>query len=225
MNRLLLVVAFGFLACGQPTDPRAAIDAAYQRADAAYVAAKTLADLESIREWLDTPDCVYTDFGQPARRWSEMKASAAEGLRTRIVKIQSSVQQFEVNGDTAALGPPSQLGRTESLFLISWIQDESHGAGERLPLRLFGHELPPSERPDGGDPAFRLQPMDGRVQGTGLDLEQIFRSPLNVFGDGVAMSRSREQRAKDDEVERTLQHFHTRRRFRAHCVGTLLIIL
>ena len=68
--------------------------------------------------------------------------------------------------------------------------------------------------------------MEGRVQRTGLDLEQVFRGPLNVFGDGMPVGGSCEQGAEDEEVERALQEFHTRGRFfAAHCVGILLFIL
>src|SRR5262249_52393516 len=67
---------------GAQGDARAAIAAAYARADAAYVAARTIADLEAIREWLDTPDCTYADFDQTPRRWTDMRTYAAEGLRT-----------------------------------------------------------------------------------------------------------------------------------------------
>ena len=50
--------------------------------------------------------------------------------------------------------------------------------------------------------------MQRRVQRTGLDLQQVFRSPLNVFGDGVAMRGSGKQGAEDEEVERALQQFY-----------------
>src|SRR5260370_33698979 len=67
--------------------------------------------------------------------------------------------------------------------------------------------------------------MEGRVQRTGLDLEQVFRGPLNVFGDGVAVCGSGKQRAEDEEVECSLQELHTRRRFVGHYVVILLLIL
>src|SRR5689334_16786941 len=80
---------------------RTAIEDAYRRADAAYVAARTIEDLEAVRSWLDTADCLYAEFGQPPRRWSEMRVYAVEGLRTRIVSFRSTVQQLDVAGDTA----------------------------------------------------------------------------------------------------------------------------
>src|SRR5580704_12787961 len=105
-------------------------------------------------------------------------------------------------------------------LLIDWIQDQSHGAGERLPLRLFADQLFPPERreaivagalafvgqlPGGRNPAPRLEPMDGRVQRTGLDLQQVFGGPLNVFCDGVPVTGSCQQRPEDQQVERALQ--------------------
>ena len=63
--------------------------------------------------------------------------------------------------------------------------------------------------PGGGDPAFGLQSMERRIQRPGLDLEQVFRGPLNVFGDRVAVGGSGKQRAEDEEVERALQQLNT----------------
>ena len=92
---------------------------------------------------------------------------------------------------------------------------------------MFGSELFPPERceaiksgplafvgqlPGSRDPAFRLQPMERRIQRPGLDLEQVFRGPLNVFGDRVAVGGPCEQSAEDEEVERALQQLDTGRR-------------
>jgi hypothetical protein len=108
MRRLTRAAASGLVAMtlGCETwvgrsDPRTAIEAVYRRADAALVAARTLADLEAIRRWLDTPDCVYTDFGQPPRGWAAMRDYAAEGLRTPIVSFHSTVQRLDLDGGTA----------------------------------------------------------------------------------------------------------------------------
>jgi hypothetical protein len=84
-----------------PPDARTEIEKTYRKADAASIAARTLDDLEAIRNWLDTPDCVYTEFGQPSRRWSDMRAYAAEGLRTRIVSFRSQIEQLDVTGRSA----------------------------------------------------------------------------------------------------------------------------
>jgi len=59
--------------------------------------------------------------------------------------------------------------------------------------------------PGGGDPAFRLQPMERRIQGPSLDLEKVFRSPLNALRDRVAVGGSGEECAEDQEIERSFQ--------------------
>jgi hypothetical protein len=109
-------------------------------------------------------------------------------------------------------------------LLISRVQDQSHGARERSPFRLFTGELfPPEMRelvipgalafvgqlPRGCYPSLRFKPMETGIQRTGLDLEHLFRGPLNVFGDSVAVRGSRKQRAEDEEVERALQQLYT----------------
>jgi len=58
-----------------------------------------------------------------------------------------------------------------------------------------------------------------------LYLEDFFRSPLNMFGDRVAVSRPCEQSTKDEKVERALQQLYTGRRLSMHCVGILLIFV
>ena len=142
----------------------------------------------------------------------------------------------------AALQPPRNLRKNGVIVASSSgrIQDQSHGAGEGLPFRLLGGQLLAPERrepivpgalalvgelPGRRDPALRLQPVQRRIERAGLDLQQVFRGPLNVLGDGVAVGRSGEQRAQDQEVERALQELHAGRRLAAHCVGILLYIV
>jgi hypothetical protein len=67
--------------------------------------------------------------------------------------------------------------------------------------------------------------MESRVQRTGLDLKQVFRGPLNVFGDSVAVSRPSKKSAEDEEIERALQQLYTGRRLSMHCVGILLFFM
>ena len=67
--------------------------------------------------------------------------------------------------------------------------------------------------------------MDGRVERTGLDLQQVFRGPLNVFGDRVAVTGACEQGAEDQQVERALQQPDPGRGFTTHCVDILQHIL
>ena len=90
-----------------------------------------------------------------------------------------------------ALGPVTWRGQVvfadPGFFL--WCEPVEPG-----PL-AFGRQIP-----GGGDPALRLQPVERRIQGPGLHLEEIFRGPLNVFRDRVAVGGSREECAEDQEI-------------------------
>src|SRR4051812_22815637 len=115
-------------------------------------------------------------------------------------------------------GSRTAWGRIRSsIALAGWIQDQSHGAGERLPFRLFGKELFPAERreaivlgpfslvgmlPGRRDPAFRLEAMHARIERTGFDLEQIFRRPLDMLRNRVSVHRAAEKGLKDQQIER-----------------------
>jgi hypothetical protein len=79
---------------------RAAIDEDYRRADALQVNAKTLADIEAIRQWLDTPDCVYADYGQAPRSWSDMRQYAAQGLGTRLKSLRTDIERLDLDAET-----------------------------------------------------------------------------------------------------------------------------
>jgi hypothetical protein len=59
--------------------------------------------------------------------------------------------------------------------------------------------------PRGGDPSFGLQPMKSGIERARFDLEQVLRSPLNVFGDGVTVGGTGEESAKDEDIEGTLE--------------------
>jgi hypothetical protein len=83
------------------TDVSVAIEAMYRRAETAAIAARTLADLDVIRGWLDTADCVYAEFGQPPRSWADMRSYAREGLRTPITALHNTIQELDIHGDTA----------------------------------------------------------------------------------------------------------------------------
>jgi hypothetical protein len=94
--------------------------------------------------------------------------------------------------------------RTNSLSLLfRGVQNETDGARERLPFRLFGGKLLAAgsseaivtsaltlvgKIPRGCDPALGLEPMQCRIERAGFDLQEIFGSALNVFGDGVAVA-------------------------------------
>jgi len=101
-------VAFVLLvACALATASVAADDAAirreiqgiYDRASAASVAARTIADLDAIHQWLDTSNCVFADYGQPHRTWNEMRAYAEQGLRTRLKSFHSEISSIDVHGN------------------------------------------------------------------------------------------------------------------------------
>src|ERR1700733_12020747 len=127
--------------------------------------------------------------------------------------------------------PYPGAARTNSVFeramslslLIDGVQDQSHGAGKRLPFGLLANKLFASKRgeaivpgaltfvgqiPGSPDPALRLQPGEGRVERTGLGLEKIIRGPLNVFRNCVTVPGSRSQGAQDQQVERALQELY-----------------
>jgi hypothetical protein len=64
------------------TAVRQEIQKTYDRARAKTIAARTLADLDAIHNWLDTPDCVLADYGQPRRTWADMRV----GLATPVAR-------------------------------------------------------------------------------------------------------------------------------------------
>jgi hypothetical protein len=64
--------------------------------------------------------------------------------------------------------------------------------------------------------------MERRIQRPGLDLKKVFRGPLNVFRDRVAVGRSGKKCAEDKEIERASQQLNTGRRLASHSVGILL---
>ena len=48
-----------------------------------------------------------------------------------------------------------------------------------------------------GDPTFTLQPVQRGVERAVLDLENVVRGLLNVFGDLVTVGRTKQQGAED----------------------------
>ena len=91
-----VAISSGVAGAADDTVVRREIQFVYDRADAAAVAARTLADLDAIHESLDTPDCVFADFGQPPRRWREMREYVAEGLRTHLTSFRSQIVSIDV---------------------------------------------------------------------------------------------------------------------------------
>src|SRR5205823_3499991 len=83
-------------------------------------------------------------------------------------------------------------------------EKQAHRAREGVPFRVLGGKLPAALRGDpvvagalafvGAlprrlDPAFGLEAIERGAERAGLDLQQVLRGPLDVFGDGVGESR------------------------------------
>jgi len=79
---------------------RRELNALYQRAGAAYVAARTIDDMEAARDWLDTPDCRYRDYGQPFRTWAGMRPFVIMGLQTPIKAFSTHIDKIDVDVPT-----------------------------------------------------------------------------------------------------------------------------
>jgi hypothetical protein len=92
----VLALARNGIAAADQADVRQDLQRLYDRASAASVAARTVADLDTIHDWLDTADCVYADAGQPQRTWSQMRTYAAEGLRTRLKSMTNEIIALDV---------------------------------------------------------------------------------------------------------------------------------
>src|SRR6476660_3438440 len=82
-------------------DVRRDIQAIYDRASAAALATKTYADAEALHGWLDTPDCVFADFGQRPKTWTEMRVEVVRGLQTQLRAFSNQIEKIEVQERTA----------------------------------------------------------------------------------------------------------------------------
>lgn len=99
MKSLILALA---IAVVQAHDGlRAEIQSLYDRAAAATVAQRSIADVEALRGWLDTPDCVYKNTGQPWRTWAEMRPFVEAELRTPLRSFSLQIQRLEASGTRA----------------------------------------------------------------------------------------------------------------------------
>ncbi len=56
-------------------------------------------------------------------------------------------------------------------------------------------------------PPFSLQSMQGRVEGSMLDLQHVVRHPLDVLGDLVAVGGSEQQGPENEHVQGALKQF------------------
>ena len=178
----------------------------------------------------------------PRSRRAARAASAADSPPARAflyllgeVKLQLLVELFFL---ALAPQPPLHLPKEGShrASSVARLQEQSHGAGEGVPFRLFGSQLRAPLRgdsieagalalvgqlPGGRDPAFGLEPIECGVQRAGLDLQQVFGGPLNVLRDRVSVARPGQERSQDQEVERAAQKIDTRRGLTSHGVETL----
>jgi aldose sugar dehydrogenase len=82
------------------SDLQAEFQKIYDRATEAAVKARTLGDLDALRDWLDAADCVYTDFGRSPRNWSEQRTSAAAELGTPLLSLTSRIQTLQQDDPT-----------------------------------------------------------------------------------------------------------------------------
>jgi hypothetical protein len=99
----LIVVSHGLAAVQRGDDPQQDIQAVYNRASAATVSAKTYADAEAIHKWLDTPDCTFTTFMQPARTWAQMRSEVEASLATPLSGLSSVIRKLEITGSPTAI--------------------------------------------------------------------------------------------------------------------------
>ena len=115
--------------------------------------------------------------------------------------------------------------RLFSALLIQRPQQQPDGPGERVPFRLLAHELLSAETRDAvvagafpfvgslpgrGHPAIGFESIKRRVERTGFNLQQVFRRPPNVFGNGMTVARTRLQGAQDEKIERASQELESR---------------
>jgi hypothetical protein len=70
--------------------------------------------------------------------------------------------------------------------------------------------------PAGGDEASFLQAVEGGIEGSGFDLEDLAGAGADVFGDGVSVGRPEGEGAEDEQVERALEEFAA-----LHCIESL----
>lgn len=97
----LIVLAHGVAAAQPAADPQQEIQAVYNRASAAAVAARTYADAEALHRWLDTPDCLYADFAQPPKNWVQMRDQVEQSLAMPMKTLTQVIRKLDLQGTTA----------------------------------------------------------------------------------------------------------------------------
>src|SRR6266568_6250860 len=154
--------------------------------------------------------------------WNCSSSQSSSSLRRRCLH-HVNFRKNEV------IGPSSSS-------LIGRLQKQPHGTGEGVPFRLFSDQLLSPLRGDAVvtgalallrelprrvNPALGLEPIERRVERACFNLQQVFRSPLNVLRDGVSVTRCRQERAQNQEIERASHELDARRWFGRHCVERL----
>ncbi len=69
----------------------------------------------------------------------------------------------------------------------------------------FRFQVLPGRFPLARNPCLTFRPVEGGIQRSVPDLQQVIAGPLDVLGDLVAMSGAKDQSFQDQHVERPLQ--------------------
>jgi len=111
--------------------------------------------------------------------------------------------------------------------LLNGFENLGYGDRQGFPGVLLGRELPMPAfgqfvvlgaaivvggAPVRLDPSAALEAVEGRIERSLLDAEDLFGDLLDALGDGPAVLRAERERAEDEEVERALRKFDTRNR-------------
>src|SRR5262245_19764574 len=153
----------------------------------------------------------------PKRARAVMRASS--GLMPSSVSFRVSRSMW--NCSSSSRSPSARLGkqsararniRSRKFMQLRQFHDATDRVLHPVPLMRLDGELLPSRcrqpvvlrpppqlrhLPLGFDPALMLEPVQGRVQGTLVDLEHVLGNLLNSLGDRPPMERILLQRAKD----------------------------
>src|SRR5688572_18600368 len=112
-------------------------------------------------------------------------------------------------------------------MLCGGLHDAADGPHQLVPAgRLLDQLLPACRReavvprlavvlrgsPKRRDPSTVLKPVQGRIKGAVLDLQNVLGAALDRVCDGLAVGRSEYERLEDQHVEGPLDHFGLQRR-------------
>jgi len=101
-------------------------------------------------------------------------------------------------------------------------EDQSNSAGEPLPIEHFGLQLFPALAgkgvklgfatrvclpPIGVEPAAVFEAVQSGVEGTLLELKEIFGDLLNALGDRVAVNGAQSHDLEDEHAQRAFEQF------------------